>query len=91
VILRRHVESYFDVTEEERAGMWDEVARVKSELDAEVHPDGYTVGVNVGVAGGQTVMHVHIHVIPRYTGDVPDPRGGIRGVIPGKRTYGDSE
>jgi len=51
---------------------------VKKKLDEEFHPDGYNIGVNVGAAGGQTVFHLHVHVIPRYRGDVPDPRGGIR-------------
>jgi diadenosine tetraphosphate (Ap4A) HIT family hydrolase len=60
---------------------------VKEQLDAEFHPDGYNVGFNAGEAAGQTVAHLHIHVIPRYKGDVEDPRGGIRHVIPGKGNY----
>ena len=56
-------------------------------LDEQIHPDGYNVGVNVGEAAGQTVMHLHVHVIPRYAGDVEDPRGGVRGAIPEKRRY----
>ena len=60
---------------------------VKEQLDAEFHPDGYNVGFNAGEAGGQTVAHLHLHVIPRYRGDVEDPRGGIRHVIPGKGNY----
>ena len=50
-------------------------------------PDGYNIGINIGPAAGQTVMHVHIHLIPRYVGDMDDPRGGVRGVIPGKQSY----
>ena len=61
--------------------------RVKELLDERYHPDGYNIGVNVGEAAGQTVMHLHIHVIPRYKGDVRDPRGGVRGVIPEKQGY----
>jgi len=60
-------------------------ARLK--LDSEFHPDGYNVGINAGGAAGQTVMHAHVHVIPRYAGDVPDPRGGVRSVIPKKAAY----
>ena len=60
---------------------------VKEQLDAEFHPDGYNVGFNAGEAAGQTVAHLHLHVIPRYKGDVEDPRGGIRHVIPGKGNY----
>ena len=63
------------------------VARVKSILDAQYSPDGYNVGFNAGAAAGQTVPHVHIHVIPRYAGDMPDPRGGVRHVIPWKANY----
>ena len=60
---------------------------VKEQLDAEFHPDGYNVGFNAGEAAGQTVAHLHLHVIPRYKGDVEDPRGGIRHVIAGKGNY----
>ena len=56
-------------------------------LDAELRPDGYNIGINDGAAAGQTVMHVHMHVIPRYRGDRPDPRGGIRWIIPEKADY----
>ena len=58
--------------------------RVRALLDAELRPDGYNIGINDGSAAGQTVMHVHMHVIPRYRGDRPDPRGGIRWIIPEK-------
>jgi len=56
-------------------------------LDERFHPDGYNIGVNVGEATGQTVMHLHVHLVPRYSGDVENPRGGVRGVIPDKRIY----
>jgi diadenosine tetraphosphate (Ap4A) HIT family hydrolase len=59
----------------------------KALLDGELHPDGYNIGVNVGPAAGQTVMHLHVHLIPRYAGDVEDPRGGVRGAVPEKRVY----
>ena len=61
--------------------------RVRAMLDAELRPDGYNIGINDGAAAGQTVMHVHMHVIPRYRGDRPDPRGGIRWIIPEKAEY----
>ena len=59
----------------------------KALLDKQFHPDGYNVGVNCGEAAGQTVMHLHVHLIPRYSGDMDDPRGGVRGVIPERRIY----
>ena len=54
---------------------------------SEYHPDGYNIGVNCGEAAGQTIFHVHVHLIPRYKGDMEDPRGGVRGVIPEKQIY----
>ncbi len=63
------------------------VEECKSLLDRDFHPDGYNIGINVGPAAGQTIMHLHIHLIPRYQGDIDDPRGGVRGVIPDKRIY----
>ena len=87
VVSRRHVESFFDLTADEVAAVMELLSRAKARLDERDHPDGYNVGVNVGSAAGQTVMHVHVHLIPRYTGDVPEPRGGIRNVIPGQGDY----
>ncbi len=86
VVLRRHVADYFDATGPEQAAIWQMVAQVKAGLDAELdpRPDGYNVGFNAGGAAGQTVMHAHVHVIPRYVGDVANPRGGVRSVIPGE-------
>ncbi len=73
VIPRRHVETYFAATPEEHAELWRAVEEIKRSLDEELHPDGYNVGFNAGEAAGQTVMHLHIHVIPRFRGDVDDP------------------
>src|SRR5579883_813246 len=87
VVPRRHVETYFDATPSEQADLWQGVAEIKRALDAELRPDGYNVGFNVGRPAGQTVMHLHVHVIPRFQGDMDDPRGGVRGVIPGKQKY----
>jgi diadenosine tetraphosphate (Ap4A) HIT family hydrolase len=87
IVPRRHVETYFDATSEEQAEIWLAVLAVRRELDAALAPDGYNVGFNAGAAAGQTVMHLHVHVIPRRHGDVEDPRGGVRGVIPAKQKY----
>ena len=87
VIPRRHVASLFDLPPEEFADAWALVTRVRNELIERHHPDSFNVGINDGPAAGQTVPHAHIHVIPRKNGDVTDPRGGIRWVIPGKANY----
>jgi superfamily II DNA or RNA helicase/diadenosine tetraphosphate (Ap4A) HIT family hydrolase len=87
VIPKRLVPTWFDATLEEQHALLALVAEVKRQLDAELHPDGYNVGFNAGVAAGQTVMHLHVHVIPRFTGDMDDPRGGVRHVIPSKGNY----
>ena len=87
VITRRHVAEYFQATHEEKAAIWALVDEVKTIIDKEFNPDGYNVGVNIGKAAGQSIPHIHIHVIPRYAGDMEDPRGGVRGVIPHKQKY----
>jgi superfamily II DNA or RNA helicase/diadenosine tetraphosphate (Ap4A) HIT family hydrolase len=87
IVTRRVVPSFFDCTLEEQRALMELVSTVKSLLDEQYHPDGYNVGFNAGSAAGQTVSHVHLHVIPRYTGDMPDPRGGVRHVIPWKANY----
>jgi diadenosine tetraphosphate (Ap4A) HIT family hydrolase len=88
IVTRRLVATWFEATLEERHAILDLIEEVKGILDRQTPtPDGYNVGFNAGVAAGQTVMHLHVHVIPRYAGDVPDPRGGIRHVIPGLGNY----
>jgi diadenosine tetraphosphate (Ap4A) HIT family hydrolase len=89
VIPRRHVRSPFDLDAEELAALWSLAALVRQSLADELSPDGFTIGVNDGAAAGQTVMHAHVHVIPRWNGDVADPRGGIRWVIPARAPYWD--
>jgi len=69
--------------------VWRLVSHVREELESEFHPDGFNIGVNDGESAGQTVPHVHVHVIPRFKGDVPDPRGGIRWVVPENAPYWD--
>jgi diadenosine tetraphosphate (Ap4A) HIT family hydrolase len=80
-IPRRHVANFFDMTGDEKTEILALLDRAKAKIDDEFAPDGYNIGVNVGTAGGQSRMHVHVHLIPRYHGDVPDPRGGIRCVL----------
>lgn len=87
VVPRRLIGTWWDAAAEERSGLWALVDVVKERLDADYRPDGYNVGFNAGPAAGQTVGHLHIHVIPRHAGDVVDPRGGIRNVMPGRGNY----
>jgi diadenosine tetraphosphate (Ap4A) HIT family hydrolase len=88
IVTKRVVPTWFDATREERLALVDLIEEVKAALDRRIPaPDGYNVGFNAGAAAGQTVLHLHVHVIPRYAGDVPDPRGGIRHVIPGFGNY----
>lgn len=87
IIPKRHVASYFDLTDEERKAMNAMLLEVKQKLDERFHPDGYNIGINVGEDAGQSVFHCHMHLIPRYKGDVPNPKGGVRGVIPNKQKY----
>ena len=89
IVLKRHAESFFDLTAEEVSDMHDLLVKMKCIIDEQFHPDGYTIGVNDGRAAGRTIDHLHIHLIPRYTGDVENPRGGVRNVIPGKGDYVD--
>ena len=87
VIPRRHVASFFDLTPEEVAACMGLIKEEKKHIDEEFNPDGYNIGVNVGPAAGQSILHVHIHIIPRYKGDVENPQGGVRHVIPKKGHY----
>lgn len=89
VVTKRLVPDWFAATEEERVDVMRLVGEVKAHVDRTlpVRPDGYNVGFNCGEAAGQTVMHLHVHVIPRYAGDMADPRGGVRHVIPEKGNY----
>ena len=87
IVPKRHVATWFEATREEQHALLDLVDQAKALLDAEHHPDGYNLGINVGEAAGQTVPHLHLHLIPRRTGDVDDPRGGVRFVIPEEGNY----
>ncbi len=87
IVPRRHVADFFSLTEQEQAGLWSLLLPVTRILDRSHHPAAYNIGLNAGRAAGQTVAHVHVHVIPRYEGDVADPRGGVRWVIPERADY----
>lgn len=87
VVPKRHVETWFDMSKEEQAEAFELIDKVKAMLDEKHSPDGYNIGMNCGENAGQTISHAHIHVIPRYKGDMPNPRGGVRGVIPEKQSY----
>lgn len=78
IIPKRHFANLFEATEEELKAIYGLVNDVKEMLDVQYEPTGYNIGVNVGRDAGQTIMHLHVHVIPRYSGDVENPRGGIR-------------
>lgn len=81
IVPRRHVASYFDLTSDEKTEIHSLLDRAQGRIAVDHLPDGYNIGVNVGRAAGQNRMHVHVHLIPRYSGDVADPGGGIRCVL----------
>lgn len=91
VIPRRHVASFFDTTVEERAAIMELLGQAKALIERDYAPDGYNIGINDGSAAGQTIMHLHVHLIPRYLGDSSDPRGGIRRIFPDKAAYWNRE
>ena len=87
IIPKRHVGSFFDLFPDERADLLKLLDAAKKEVDQKFTPQGYNIGINDGPAAGQTVPHLHIHLIPRYIGDREDPRGGVRWIIPEKADY----
>jgi ATP adenylyltransferase len=87
VVPKRHLASLWEMTTEEYTDAFALMRQVKDVLQEQFNPQGFNIGVNCGHAAGQTVFHAHIHLIPRYTGDVPNPRGGVRNIIPGKGNY----
>ena len=87
IIPKQHISSYFDLSEHSKRACWLLVDRVKKILAEKFQPDGYNIGININQEAGQTINHVHIHLIPRYKNDVENPKGGIRHVIPGKGFY----
>jgi diadenosine tetraphosphate (Ap4A) HIT family hydrolase len=87
IVPRRHEPDFLALSAEEQAAVWSLVELVRTRIERDHRPDGYNLGVNVGVAAGQTVGHAHLHVIPRYAGDAADPRGGIRWILPARAAY----
>jgi diadenosine tetraphosphate (Ap4A) HIT family hydrolase len=87
VIPEHHIGALMDLPENDQDEIWSLVAHVRKELLEKYKPDGFNIGINEGEAAGQTVPHAHIHIIPRFKGDVPDPRGGIRWVLPARAKY----
>ena len=87
VIPRRHVASFFETTPDEQAALLKLLNLARIELSQQFAPAGFNVGINDGTAAGQTIAHLHIHLIPRYAGDRDDPRGGVRWVLPEKAAY----
>ena len=87
IIPKRHCVSFFELIDEERTSLFRQLTEAKAGLDFEFRPDGYNIGINDGVAAGQTVFHLHVHLIPRYYGDRADPRGGVRWILPDKSKY----
>ena len=87
IIPKRHIASIFEATIEEQVDIFTTLKKAKKQLEKTLNPDGYNIGINDGISAGQTVMHLHIHLIPRYAADQNDPRGGIRWIFPEKADY----
>lgn len=87
IIPKRHFPSFFDCSEAERAALMEALDAAKRDLDRRLRPDGYNIGINDGPSAGQTIQHLHVHLIPRYIGDQADPRGGVRWIFPDKARY----
>lgn len=87
IIPKKHCSNYFELSFKEQSACWFMLNKAKEILTKEFKPDGFNIGININDAAGQTVPHVHIHIIPRYKDDVEEPRGGVRGVIPEKKSY----
>lgn len=87
IIPKRHVANYFDLSMDECTAMQALLKVVQTKVEERFHPDGNNIGVNVNAAAGQSVFHVYMHLIPRFLGEVDNPKGGVRGVIPSKQKY----
>lgn len=87
LVPRRHVADWFEATPAEQQALTEAIGSARAAILKDHQPDGFNIGINAGEAAGQTVMHLHVHVIPRYRGDIADPRGGVRWVIPDTAAY----
>jgi diadenosine tetraphosphate (Ap4A) HIT family hydrolase len=87
IVPKRHIASLADTTVKERLAIWALLEKVRQLLIDKHRPDGFNIGINDGTTAGQTVMHLHVHFIPRYAGDIADPRGGVRWVLPEHADY----
>lgn len=87
IISKQLRADYFELTNLEKADLDKAISLARTMIEQEFHPDGYNIGMNCGAAAGQTVFHFHCHVIPRYVGDMKDPRGGVRHCVEGKGYY----
>ena len=87
IIPKRHVKDWWNINLEEKIAIFNLLDEAKIIIDKQYNPDGYNIGMNLGEEAGQSVMHLHVHLIPRYRGDVENPRGGVRGIIPEKQNY----
>ena len=88
IITRRHTRDFFSMTDQEKRDALELIAKLRLKILAQDPVvTGFNIGINCGLSAGQTIFHAHIHLIPRRNGDVPDPKGGVRGVIPGKMAY----
>ena len=87
IISKRHISSFFEATNEERQQLFSLLDQARQKLMEEFNADAFNIGINDGAAAGQTIAHLHIHLIPRYLNDQSDPRGGVRWIIPEKAKY----
>lgn len=87
IVPRRHEPDFFALAQDEQTAIWMLARQIQSNIEETLSPDGYNLGVNIGAAAGQTIDHAHLHVVPRFRGDVADPRGGVRWVVPTKAPY----
>ena len=87
IIPKRHIGSFFELEPDEQTDLLRLLRRAKAAVENEFKPQGYNIGINDGPTAGQTIPHLHIHLIPRYQGDRADPRGGVRWIIPEKADY----
>lgn len=87
IVTKRHAPTYFDLTSEELAAVSAAIQKAKAGIDEAYQPDGFNIGINCGEWAGQSIPHLHVHLIPRYKGDVEDPKGGVRWVIPQRADY----